>query len=212
MLSSKTLATVMLTLSVAGAVVTCLLLVPPTAASAPASVAVEPPSRSLELLPPEPLETEPVSPEVPPTEDSPQSPAEPPVEPAASVTVPAVGFSAPTAETATVGGVVTPPDFDHIFRVTDVDATIYVTHSCRYEQCLGNTLFNLSTGDVFVKTGQNLFVDGQAFIVTEVRTVKKDELPYDGVWSTDGVAVITCFQNKDYTPSTHNLVVIAQPK
>ena len=110
-----------------------------------------------------------------------------------------------------MNGVVTPPDFDHIFRITDVSAEVYVTHSCRYEDCLGNSLFNLPTGEVFVKEGQDVWVKGERYVITEIRTVKKDELPFDAVWRSDGVALITCFQHKDYTPSTHNLVVIAQP-
>lgn len=211
MLNSKTLAKVMLTFSVAGAVVTGGLLVPPPATPVAPSVAL--PFATIELPDDEQGKEEASAVDTPPVNDEPAKP-EPEEKNAPSdsvVAVPAVGFSAPASETRTVDGVVTPPDFEHIFRITDVNAEVYVTHSCRYEACLGNTLFDLPSGEVFVKEGQDLWVKGERHVVTEIRKVKKEELPFDAVWRTDGVAVITCFQNKDYTQSTHNLVVIAQP-
>ena len=217
MLNSKHLAFIMLTLSTLGVVLTGLhLSVPPRVVS---TVAVEQPTptevRDRLPNPPQQKEAEKPTPNgsTKPVKEDTQ--VEQPVSPSPAspdtVSMPAVGFEAPLSETVTVDGVITPPDFDHIFKVTDVTADIYVTHSCRYEDCLGNSLFNLPTGEVFVQRGDTVWVDGQRHTVTEVRTVLKDELPEDSVWDTTGVGIVTCYQNSDYTPSTHNLVVIAEP-
>ena len=215
MLSSKTFATVMLCMATAGMVVTGLLLITSIAVSIPP---VEVESAPVVTMPFPDLSSSTPDESVPDDvgddeTDSPRSTTddEEEVGSAGVVSLPVAGFSAPLSETSTVDGVVTPPDFKHAFRVTDVAAEVYVTHSCRFEQCLGNALFNLRSGEVFAQRGQTLWVDGKRYTVTEVRTLAKDELPFDSVWKTDGVAVITCFQNKDLTPSTKNLVVVAQP-
>lgn len=226
MLSSKHIASVMLTFSVAGAVLSGLLLAAPAPqpilTTTPPTQTVETPVGYTDVRDrlPQPTvtvkqqedSTEKREPEreQPPT-PKPHVKATAPTHARGEVALPDVGFKAPIGKTTTVNGVVTPPDFKHIFRVTDLEASVYVTHSCRFEQCLGNSLFHLPSGKVFVEKGQTLWVDGKEYVVTETRTVPKKKLPADPVWATDGVAIITCYQNKDLTPSTHNLVVIAQP-
>lgn len=132
------------------------------------------------------------------------------VAPKGVFSFPTVGMTAPLSTTTTVNGEVTPPDFNQVFRITDVSApNVYVAHSCVREQCLGNALFNTDTQEVLVQTGDTVHVDGKTYKVTATRKVGKDALPTDPIWGSNDVAFVTCFQKTDRSPSTDNLVVVA---
>lgn len=162
-----------------------------------------------------------------PAPEQPVTPPDAPEVPTALSTLPnglyapSLGLTVPLAVIDVKNGEITPPTFDTAYVVNGystslVDAaagSIYVVfHSQRDGEGIGNKFFNQQTGEPAITTGDTIALDGTSFTVRETLSVGKDELPYrDDIWEgkPGTLYLITCLQNPQGSPSTHNFIVVA---
>lgn len=134
------------------------------------------------------------------------------------LTIPSVNLDVPLGEMGTVGGIVNPPGFESAYVVRDLgttDGTTFVAmHSLRNGAVgPGNAIFDVNEGRVVVEPGALVTVDGEAYRVTETSVIAKSELKHRAdVWKDQPgrLVLITCLQNPQNLPSTHNAIVIAE--
>jgi len=137
--------------------------------------------------------------------------------------VPSVGLDIPLGALSAVNGEITPPGFTSAYWIRNVgvspkDAdtgTVYVVmHSLRDGAVgPGNYLIDVANERAAVDEGAEVLVDGISFSVTSSRHVSKSELPNDAeIWTdtTNRLVIITCLQRADGSPSTDNMVIIAE--
>ncbi|WP_437582534.1 class F sortase [Paramicrobacterium sp. CJ85] len=137
--------------------------------------------------------------------------------------VPSVGLDIPLGALSAVNGEITPPGFTSAYWIRNVgvspkDAdtgTVYVVmHSLRDGAVgPGNYLIDVANERAAVDEGAKILVDGISFSVTSSRHVSKSELPNDAeIWAdtTNRLVIITCLQRADGSPSTDNMVIIAE--
>lgn len=129
-----------------------------------------------------------------------------------------VGLDVPLGETSTVGGVVNPPGYRSAYVVRDLGGpggtTFIAMHSLRGGgRAPGNAVFDVSTGRVLVEAGDEIRAGDALYRTIRTLVVPTPELArHPDVWADEPgrLAIITCLQNPQDTPSVHRVVIIAQ--
>ncbi|MDR1851927.1 MAG: class F sortase [Propionibacteriaceae bacterium] len=145
--------------------------------------------------------------------------------------VPSVGLDVPLGSINAVDGRMNPPGFKSAYSVRNMgvpperaeEGTLYVVaHSLRTEGATagqnnhlapGSYLIDVPNQRAAVAVGDEILVDAHRYWVTGSRTVLKTALRKEtDIWtSTPGRLVfITCLQNGKGTPSTMNLIILAE--
>ncbi|MDR1791421.1 MAG: class F sortase [Propionibacteriaceae bacterium] len=137
--------------------------------------------------------------------------------------VPSVGLDAALGEANSYKGVINPPGFKSVYRIRDMgvsldkaaEGTVYVaTHSLRHGgRGPGNYLFDVDTGQITVKIGDEMIADGVKYHVVDFRSIPKADLgSQSDIWenSPGRLVVITCLQRPDNSASRNNVVIIGQ--
>lgn len=146
----------------------------------------------------------------------------PEVDASPVLSVPSLGLEVPLGTIVPENGEVTPPEFDRAYVVDGYSVSpenaeqgsIYVVfHSERHAHGIGNNFFNQSTGEPIIGTEEIVTVHGVDYKVLSTEAVRKDELANrSDIWKpTPGrLFLITCLQNAEGTPSTHNFIITAE--
>lgn len=137
--------------------------------------------------------------------------------------VPSVHLDVPLGALSEVDGAITPPGFTSVYWVrnrgvaphdADLGTVFVATHSLRGGAIgPGNYLIDVDAGRAALGEGAEVIVDGEHYRVVESREVGKSDLAAAAhVWADvpGRLVIITCLQVPADTPSTENVVIIAE--
>lgn len=140
----------------------------------------------------------------------------------ASFRVPEKGLIYPYGEVNQVNGVINPPNFQGVFRVRNLgvdltratEGTVYLaTHALRGGgRSPGNDLSDIDTRTTSLTPGMKLIVDTVPYFYESSYTIASDVLGLDvDLWANvpGRLVLVTCMQNADGSPRTHNLIITA---